>query len=311
MSAMKILLTGANGMVGKNIVEVAKQHRYEFLCPSSVELDLLDGVAVQNYMEKYRPEMVIHAAGIVGGIQANMKNPVKFLVDNMKMGINILTASNDTNVNRFLNLSSSCMYPRDAVNPLSENLILKGELEPTNEGYALAKITSTRLCEYISQENSHRLYKTIIPCNLYGRFDKFDPDFSHMIPSVIRKLDDARKNNKHEIDIWGDGEVRREFMYADDLADFIFYAIDNFGKMPQNINVGLGVDYTINEYYRVVADVVGFTGSFKHDLSKPVGMKQKLIDDKKLKEFGWNYKTALDAGIQKTYEFYLSEYCND
>ncbi|MCG6202403.1 GDP-L-fucose synthase family protein [Psychromonas antarctica] len=308
---MKILLTGANGMVGKNILEVALKHEHEFLSPSSAELNLLDGNAVNQYINTHKPDMVIHAAGIVGGIQANMAHPVKFLVNNMLMGINILTASNDCDVPKFLNLSSSCMYPRDALNPLSEDLILKGELEPTNEGYALAKVTSTRLCEYIRKENASRLYKTIVPCNLYGRFDKFDPNHSHMIPAVIRKIDEAKKNNLEEIDIWGDGEARREFMYAEDLAEFIFYAIDNFEKMPQNLNVGLGTDYTINEYYQAVANVVGYSGKFIHDLSKPIGMKQKLIDDEKLKEFGWAYKTELEVGIQKTYEFYLREYSND
>ena len=146
---------------------------------------------------------------------------------------------------------------------------------------------------------------------MYGRFDKFEPNHSHMIPAVIRKIDEAKRNNLPEIDIWGDGEARREFMYAEDLADFVFYAINNFEKMPQNLNVGLGTDFTINEYYQTIANVIGYHGRFKHDLSKPVGMKQKLIDDKKLKEFGWSYKTELEAGIQKTYKFYLSEYCND
>ena len=308
---MKILLTGANGMVGRNILDISKQYQHEFLAPSSIELNLLNEDSVKKYINKYQPDMIIHAAGIVGGIQANMAQPVKFLVENMQMGLNILTAANDSGVNRFLNLSSSCMYPRDALNPLSEELILKGELEPTNEGYALAKVTSTRLCEYICKENPNKTYKTIIPCNLYGRFDKFDPNHSHMIPAVIRKIAEAKENNLAEIDIWGDGEARREFMYAADLADFIFYAIDNFEKMPQNLNVGLGTDYTINEYYQAIANVVGYTGKFKHDLTKPVGMKQKLIDDKKLKEFGWHYQTELEAGIKKTYEFYLREYCND
>jgi GDP-L-fucose synthase len=308
---MKILLTGANGMVGKNILEVASKHNHDFLSPSSAELNLLDSSTVHQYISQHKPDLVIHAAGIVGGIQANMAQPVKFLVDNMQMGLNILTASNDCNVSNFLNLSSSCMYPRDAINPLSEDLILKGELEPTNEGYALAKITSTRLCEYICKENPQRKYKTIIPCNLYGRFDKFDPNHSHMIPAVIRKIDEASRAGLSEIDIWGDGEARREFMYAEDFAEFVFYAIDHFESMPQNLNVGLGTDYTINEYYQTVASVVGYTGKFKHDISKPVGMKQKLIDDSKLKEFGWCYKTSLEAGIKKTYEFYLGEYCND
>jgi GDP-L-fucose synthase len=308
---MKILLTGANGMVGRNILKVAKQHTFKFLSPSSIELNLLDASSVTQYISIHKPDMVIHAAGIVGGIQANIAQPVKFLVENMQMGLNILNAANHANIDNFLNLSSSCMYPRDAENPLSEDLILKGELEPTNEGYALAKVTSTRLCEYIRKENPSRLYKTIIPCNLYGCFDKFEPNHSHMIPAVIRKIDEAKKNNLPEIDIWGDGEARREFMYAEDIANFIFYAINNFEKMPQNLNVGLGTDYSINEYYQVIAKVVGYTGFFKHDLSKPVGMKQKLIDDKKLKEFGWHYKTELEAGIKKTYEFYLREYCND
>ncbi|MEI8672075.1 GDP-L-fucose synthase [Vibrio sp. SA48] len=312
---MKILLTGSSGMVGKNILAIAPNHPHDFLTPNSSELNLLDVMSVRQYVEFHQPDMIIHAAGIVGGIQANMAQPVKFLVENMQMGLNILTAANDAGVTRFLNLSSSCMYPRDALNPLTEDLILKGELEPTNEGYALAKVTSTRLCEYICQENPERLYKTIIPCNLYGRFDKFDPNYSHMIPAVIRKIDEAKKNQQPEINIWGDGKARREFMYAEDLAEFIFYALDKFAEMPQNLNVGLGTDYTINEYYQAVADVVGYTGVFKHDLSKPVGMRQKLIDDAKLKEFGWGYKTSLKVGIEKTYAYYineyLSEYCND
>ncbi|SBS27046.1 GDP-L-fucose synthase [Marinomonas spartinae] len=298
-------------MVGQNILSLAAQYDYEFLTPTSTQLDLLDSRAVNDYIGANNPDLIIHAAGIVGGIQANMAQPVKFLVDNMQMGLNILTASNANGVAQFLNLSSSCMYPRDACNPLSEDLILKGELEPTNEGYALAKVTSTRLCEYISRENSSRQYKTIIPCNLYGRFDKFDPNHAHMIPAVIRKIHEAKKANLEEIDIWGDGEARREFMYAEDFAAFVFYAIDHFKQMPQNLNVGLGADYTINEYYQAVARVIGYTGHFKHDLTKPVGMRQKLIDDTRLKSFGWSHNTSLEAGIEKTYQFYLNEYCND
>jgi nucleoside-diphosphate-sugar epimerase len=308
---MRILLTGANGMVGKNILEVSKKHCHEFLTPSRVELNLLDCEAVNQYINTHKPDMVIHAAGVVGGIQANMKQPVRFLVENVLMGVNLLTASNDCGVANFLNLSSSCMYPRDAINPLSEDLILKGELEPTNEGYAIAKVTSTRLCEYICLENPKRFYKTIIPCNLYGRFDKFDPHNSHMIPAVIRKLDKAKKDNLGEVDIWGDGEARREFMYAEDLARFIFYAIDNFENMPQNLNVGLGVDYTINEYYQAVAMVVGYEGKFKHDLSKPVGMKQKLVDIRRLTDFGWHHKTKLIDGIHQTYKFYKEGSINE
>jgi len=186
----------------------------------------------------------------------------------------------------------------------------KGELEPTNEGYAIAKITSTRLCEYINKEDSDFLYKTVIPCNLYGKYDKFDPKHSHMLPAVIQKIDEAKKNNQKTLDIWGDGTARREFMYAEDLADFVYYALDNFDEMPQNINVGLGHDYTINEYYEAISKVIGYQGDFLHDLSKPIGMKQKLIDDTKLKEFGWKHKTSLNEGIEKIYEYYLKEVKN-
>lgn len=304
---MKILLTGSRGMVGKNILEHKSVSSFEMLTPSSKELNLLDRQKVKEYFEKYKPDMVIHAAGIVGGIQANIAEPVRFLVDNMQIGLNVLTVSKELGIKKFMNLSSSCMYPRNAQNPLSEELILKGELEPTNEGYALAKIASTRLCEYIHKEDSSYLYKTVIPCNIYGRHDKFDPEHSHMIPAVIKKVSDACVEDKEAIDIWGDGEARREFMYASDLADFIYYAINNFERMPQNINVGLGKDYTINEYYQEIAKVIGFDGKFAHDLSRPVGMKQKLIDDTKLTEFGWKHKTSLGDGIQKTYNFYLEQ----
>jgi GDP-L-fucose synthase len=203
------------------------------------------------------------------------------------------------------------MYPREAQNPLQEELILKGELEPTNEGYAIAKVVATRLCEYIVKENPALQYKTVIPCNLYGKYDKFSPEHSHMVPAVIKKIYEAKQNNATEIDIWGDGLARREFMYTADLADFVFYALDHFDKMPQNINVGLGFDYTINEYYEAIAAAVGFTGKFVHDLSKPIGMKQKLIDDSKLKQFGWQHKTSLKEGIKKTLDYFKTEVLHD
>lgn len=304
---MKILLTGSRGMVGNNIAKHSHAQNHEMLTPTSAELNLLDTKSVQSYISANNPDMVIHAAGIVGGIQANIAEPVRFLVDNMYMGFNILMTSKTHEVKRFMNLSSSCMYPRDAQNPLSEDLILKGEVEPTNEAYAIAKVASTRLCEYINKEDESFLYKTVIPCNLYGKYDKFDPEYSHMIPAVIRKINDAKNKNLKSIDIWGDGLARREFMYTADFADFVFYAIDNFETMPQNINVGLGHDYTINEYYQKIADVIGFQGEFTHDLSRPTGMQQKLIEDTKLKEFGWQCQTTLEQGIQNTYEYFLNE----
>ena len=308
---MKILVTGGNGMVGKNILEHQKAANYEILAPSSTELNLRNFDSVDNYIKQNKPDIIIHAAGLVGGIQANMARPVDFLVYNLDMGKNIIMAAKENGVKYFLNMASSCMYPREAQNPLQEELILKGELEPTNEGYAIAKVVATRLCEYIVKENPALQYKTVIPCNLYGKYDKFSPEHSHMVPAVIKKIYEAKQNNASEIDIWGDGLARREFMYTGDLADFVFYALDNFEKMPQNINVGLGFDYTINEYYQSIADAIGFTGKFVHDLSKPIGMKQKLIDDSKLKQFGWQHQTSLQEGIKKTLDYFKKEVLHD
>jgi len=304
---MKILLTGSGGMVGRNILDHSNSDNHVILFPTSEELNLLDDESVQDFISTHKPDMIIHAAGVVGGIQANIAQPVRFLVDNLHMGLSILISAKNCGVKKFMNLGSSCMYPRVAENPLSEDLILKGELEPTNEGYAIAKVASTRLCEYINREDDSYLYKTVIPCNLYGKYDKFDPENSHMIPAVIKKIKEAKDQNLNSIDIWGDGLARREFMYATDFADFIYYAIDHFNTMPQNINVGLGHDYSINEYYQKIANVVGYKGKYTHDLSRPTGMQQKLIDNAKLKVFGWKPKTSLEKGIQKTYDYYLTE----
>lgn len=302
-----ILLTGGSGMVGSNIINHNFSQNYKILSPTSSDLNLLNYKDLEDYIKFNKPELVIHAAGIVGGIKANINYPVKFLVDNMQMGLNILMASKTQKVKKFINFSSSCMYPKNARNPLLEDSILKGELEPTNEGYALSKITSTRLCEYISREDSSFLYKTVIPCNLYGKYDDFSYENSHMIPGVIKKIHDAKNKNLEFVNIWGDGLARREFMYAADIADFIYYAVENFNKMPQNINVGLGLDYSIIEYYKIIADVIGYKGKFNHDMTKPTGMNRKLIDDKRLNEFGWSHQTSLETGIKETYKYFLDE----
>ena len=302
---MKIFITGGSGMVGKNILEHPKAEEHEIIAPPRKDLDLLDRSSIVKSLSRFKPDFVIHCAGRVGGIQANIANPVEFLRDNADIGLNIIEASLKTGVTNFINLGSSCMYPREAENPLREDEILKGELEPTNEGYALAKIVAAKFCEYIVKEDDSKNYKTIIPCNLYGRHDHFDPSTSHLIPSVIRKLHDAKMDGSGVVDIWGDGSARREFMYAQDFADFIFFAIDNFKRMPQNLNIGLGHDFSINEYYEAIASAVGYSGSFKHDLTKPVGMRQKIVDITKLEQFGWAHRTNLASGIKHAYDFLL------
>jgi len=307
---MRILLTGGSGMVGRNLREHPAATQFEIIAPESSELDLLDRNSVAQYIRKLRPHLVIHAAGKVGGIQANLADPVGFLVDNSLMGIHVIQEASQAGVNHCINLASSCIYPRHAKNPLQEKQILTGELEPTNEGYALAKISAVRLCEYIRQSDATKAYTSLIPCNLYGRYDKFDPASSHMIPAVIRKIHEARQAGLPSVEIWGDGEARREFMYSGDLADCVFTMVEKMllgESVPPLMNVGIGVDYSINEYYHAVAEVIGFQGTFRHDLDRPVGMHQKLIDSSQIHGIGWSANTSLRAGIEKTYEYFLRE----
>ena len=301
---MKIFITGGSGMVGKNFLEHPDISKFDVFAPTHTELDLFNYQAVKEYITKIKPDIIIHAAGRVGGIQANMKYPVQFLVENLDMGRNIIYAARECGVKKLINLGSSCMYPRNAQNPIKEEMVLKGELEPTNEGYALAKTLAARLCAYISAENSDCQYKTLIPCNLYGRWDKFSPHNSHMIPAVIRKIYLANTKNEKEVEIWGDGTVRREFLYAGDLADCLIHAVTEFDSMPSVMNIGLGYDLSINEFYKTVAEVTGYKGEFTHDLTKPAGMAKKLVDIERLNKWGWKPQTELKEGIKKTYDFF-------
>jgi GDP-L-fucose synthase len=305
---MRVLLTGAGGMVGRNVVEHSGIGDFDMLTPRSSELDLRDFAAVSTYLHKHQPEVVVHAAGKVGGIQANMREPVGFLMDNLDMGRNIVWASRQAGIKRLINLGSSCMYPRNHSEPLREEQVLTGELEPTNEGYALAKVVTARLCDYVVCEDASYQYKTLIPCNLYGRHDKFDPKHSHLIPAIIHKLHQAKTSGADEVEIWGDGTARREFMCAGDLADAVVRALHHFDSLPAYMNIGLGYDYTINEYYQAAAEVMGYEGGFVHDLDKPVGMARKLVSVERQKAWDWMPKISLHEGIAQAYQYYLKEY---
>lgn len=293
-------------MVGQNLMRHPGLQQYEALCPDRGQLNLLDYSQVEAYLREHKPELIIHAAGKVGGIQANMQFQAAFLLENMDMGRNVVWAARQSGIKKLLNIGSSCMYPRHAVNPLREEYILQGELEPTNEGYALAKIATARLCQYIQSEDSSFLYKTAIPCNMYGPWDKFDPAHSHLLAAAIYKVHRAKQEGADQVSIWGDGTARREFMYAGDFADFLIYALARFDNLPAMINVGCGVDYTVNDYYRAVAEVVDYRGSFAHDLSRAVGMKQKLVDASRLHRLGWTAPTSLAEGIAQTYHWLLT-----
>jgi len=303
---MKVLITGANGMVGKNLIERLKlDDSIELLVPKRSELNLLDQNAVVDYMSAYQPEFVFHLAAKVGGIQANINEPVAFLVENTLMNTHVIMAAMGAGVKQLINLGSSCMYPRGR-DLLCEKDILTGQLEPTNEGYALAKLTAARLCQYISSSKG-LTYRTVVPCNLYGRYDHFDTVRSHMVPAVIRKMHEAKESSADEISIWGDGESRREFMYVDDLIDFLIMAMSDMNKLPDMLNVGLGFDYSINEYYQMGALVVDYQGSFTHDFSKPAGMRKKLMDVSASHALGWKAKTSLQEGMKKMYHYYVKE----
>lgn len=303
----RILITGGSGMVGKNLTNYLLQNGEEnLLFPTSDELDLMNYFSVEKYISTNKPDSVIHCAGLVGGIQANIKRPYSFLYKNLIMGANIIEASKLNQVPKLINLGSSCMYPSNISSELEETDILSGKLEPTNEGYAIAKIAISKLCQLAEQEFNLK-YKTIIPCNLYGKWDKFDPKNSHMIPAVIRKLHLSKINDKTAI-IWGDGSTRREFMYAEDLADFITFGLKNYDLLESYTNVGLGYDYSIIEYYKEIAKVVDYKGGFQFDLTKPTGMKIKLCSIKKQNKLNWKPKHNLNEGLTKTYKFYLEKY---
>ena len=300
---MIILLTGSTGMVGKNILDSPASNNFDFLCPTRKELDLTNGISVNNYIKKTNPDLIIHAAGRVGGIKVNNSNPISFLVDNIQVGLNVIISAFQNNINRLINLGSSCMYPKDAINPLIESSILSGKLEPTNEGYALSKIVTNRLCNYITEQKSDKNYKTIIPCNLFGKFDDFNLDSSHLIPAIIRKVDQAIEN-KSNIEIWGDGQSRREFMYAEDLASAIYFIIDNYDLIDTTMNIGLGYDYSIDDYYKKIAKIMNYEGEFVHNHKMPSGMKQKVVSIEKQNKLGWKPIFNLEDGLLKTIEYY-------
>lgn len=301
----RIFISGASGMVGRNLLDELAGSSHEVLAPSSASVNLLDQTALLAWLQVNRPDVIVHCAGHVGGIQANIREPVAFLTRNLAMGQNLLLTARQAGVKTVLNLGSSCMYPRNSPDALREEDVLSGALEPTNEGYALAKCVTARLCTYLRKEEPELQYKTLIPCNLYGRYDKFDPKVSHLVPAVIRKLHVARLTGQREVEIWGDGTARREFMFAGDLAEAILFCLDRVEALPGDLNIGIGTDMSVRDYYEAAADVIGYDGSFVFDTSRPVGMMRKLLDVSRQRDLGWAPRTELREGIRQTYEYFL------
>lgn len=299
---MKVLVTGASGMVGRNLVQKITEWGWSPVPVGRQSCNLQNEKECFNVIEKSKPDAIVHCAGLVGGIHINMEHPYEFFVVNMQLGMNIFDASIKNEVPKFINLGSSCMYPKN-ITPLKESNLFGGEIEKTNEGYGLAKLATAKLTEICNKQYNTN-YKTLIPCNLFGKWDKFDPDKSHMIPAVIRKVYEAKVQNKESCEIWGDGTGRREFMYAEDLVDFILFSLENYNKIPQYCNVGIGHDYTINEYHSVVAEVIDYKGNFSHDLTKPSGVDRRLLDISSQKSLGWKPSHSLEEGIEKTFEYF-------
>lgn len=302
---LRVVLTGGSGMVGRNLAEHPGVKDWELVAPTHRELDLEQAESVKSFLRDVRPQVLIHAAGLVGGIHANMAQPVDFLVRNTDMGRNVVLGACGAGVPQLLNLGSSCMYPRNCTTPLREEQVLAGELEPTNEGYALAKIYTARLCQYLRRQEPTLEYKTLIPCNLYGRHDHFEAGRSHMVAAALMKIRQAQRTGSDHVEIWGDGTVRREFMDAADLADAVVRHVAQGQGAPELMNIGLGRDHSVNEYYAAAARVVGWQGEFRHDLSRPVGMTRKLVDITRQTDWGWAPRVGLEEGLARTYQFLL------
>lgn len=302
---MRIYVTGSTGMVGKNLVETFSARGHDVVTSLSKDVDLLDYGATASFIRRAAPDLIVHAAGKVGGIQANIKDSYGFFTANMQMGMNVVNAALEARVPRMFNLSSSCSYPCALERTLREDDVFAGKLEPTNEGYAIAKAAVLRLCAFVSRQFPECRYKTLVPCNLYGRHDKFGESNSHMIPAVIRKLHEAKAQGAPSVSIWGDGEARREFLFATDLAEMIEECVRRFDEIPDVMNIGVGRDHTVNEYYETIAGVVGYGGRFEHDLSRPVGMKRKLLDVSRQEALGIRPRRTLEEGVRETYDWFL------
>lgn len=305
---MKIYVSGGRGMVGSNVREHKSAEKHTLLTPNSSEVDLMDYNAVKEFLEKEKPDFIIHTAGLVGGIQANMNDLYGFLMSNITMGLNIIRAAKEVGIKNIINLSSSCVYPVEAPNPLKEEMFLTGAMEPTNEGYAIAKNVVMKACQYLNKEHPEFTCKTIVPVNLYGRYDKYGEHNSHMIPAVIKKIAKAVEDGDNEVEIWGTGKVRREFLYAGDLADFIWYCVNDFDNMPEVVNCSPGEDFSIDEFYEMISEVLGYKGGFTHNTEHPDGIAKKLTDNTKMLGFGWEPKTSFEDGIKQAYDFYKNEW---
>ena len=302
----KIYVAGHRGLVGSAIVRNLEERGYtNIIYRTHKELDLTRQVEVEKFFEEEKPEYVFLAAAKVGGIHANNTRPAEFIYDNLMIESNIIHSAYKYGVKKLLFLGSSCIYPKFANQPIKEEYLLTGELEPTNEAYAIAKITGIELCKFYRRQYGCD-FISAMPTNLYGINDNFDLETSHVLPALIRKFHEAKINNQEEVVMWGTGKPLREFMYVDDLADALVHLMLNYSD-EIHVNMGTGKDLSIGELAQIVKEVVGYEGKIVNDLSKPDGTPRKLLDVSRLEATGWKYKTELREGIEKVYKWYLKE----
>jgi GDP-L-fucose synthase len=303
----KIYVAGSRGLVGSAIVRKLRADSYEnILERTSKEIDLRNYSEVEAFFAVENPEYVILAAAKVGGIYANDTRPAEFIYDNLLIEANVIHAAYKVNVQKLLFLGSSCIYPKFAPQPMKEQYLLTGELEPTNEAYAVAKIAGIKMCHaYRKQYGSN--FIAVMPTNLYGINDNFDLNTSHVLPALIRKFHDAVQNNQESVTVWGSGKPRREFLYVDDLADACIFLMNKYNE-SNIVNIGTGTDISITELAKMIADITGFSGKIVYDQTKPDGTPLKLLDVSKLANMGWVAKTSLQEGITKTYEWFRKEF---
>lgn len=299
----KIYVAGHNGLVGSAIVRCLKNNGYtNIITRSHRELNLTNQKDTEDFFISEKPEFVFLAAAKVGGILANMNGHAEFLTENLKIQTNIIDCAYRYNVKKLLFLGSSCIYPKEAVQPIPESALLTGPFEPTNEGYAIAKVAGLKMCEYYNRQYGAD-FISVMPCNLYGYNDNFNPVNSHLLPALIRKFYEAVNSNADTVTVLGTGKVLREFLFSDNLASACEFVMNNYSK-PEFLNVGYGEDFTVTQIAEMIKEVSGFKGKIIYDTSKPDGMYRKIMNSDKIRSLGWKPTVTLQEGIKLTYDWY-------
>lgn len=297
-------MAGSNGFVGRNLIKIFFKKKYNVLCPDKRTLDLKNIKKLKNFLYRNKVTHIINCAGKVGGILENSLNQIDFYRENNELNYNLISSSLDLGIKNFINLGTSCMYPNNYLSKMSERDLMTGKLEPTNFGYAMSKLSASSYVKLINEKFGYN-YSNIIPCNLYGPYDNFDGNKSHLIASIINKTSKAKKNSHNFIEIWGDGSPRREFLYIDDLVNFIFLSVSKNYHLPVFINIGYGKDYSVKQYYKKIMDMFNYKVKLVYNLKKPNGIKRKLLNISLAKKlFDYEPKINLETGLRKTIKFY-------